>query len=157
MIGSMNVCLGGTFYPFHKGHKELIRKAFQIAGPAGTVFIGITSSTMIQRKGRLAPYEHRKKIIEEFLEQEHVLKQATIQKLTNKFGPTLKGDFNAIVVSPETRPTAEEINKKRTQQGKKPLQIITIPFVLSEDEKPISSTRIRKNEIDENGKLLTED
>lgn len=157
MNGAMNVCLGGTFHPFHKGHKELIRKAFQIAGPTGTVLIGITSSAMIQKKGKLASYEHRKKIIEEFLEQEQVLKQSTIQKLTNKFGPTLEGDFDAIVVSPETRPTAEEINKKRIQQGKKPLQIISIPFVLAEDEKQISSTRIRKNEIDENGTLLQED
>lgn len=154
MVGSMNVCLGGTFHPFHKGHKELIRKALQIAGPAGTVFIGITSSDMIKKKGRLVSYEHRKKIIEEFLEQEHALKQSTIEKLTNKFGPTPEGDFDAIVVSPETRPTAEEINKKRIQHGKKPLQIISIPFVLAEDEKPISSTRIRKKEIDENGELL---
>lgn len=153
----MNVCLGGTFYPFHKGHKELIRKAFQIAGPAGTVFIGITSSDMIQKKGKFATYEYRKKIIEKFLEQENFLKQSTIQHLTNKFGPTLEKDFDAIVVSPETKPTAEEINKKRIQKGKKPLQIITIPFVLSEDGKTISSTRIRKKEIDENGKLIEED
>lgn len=157
MNSPMNVCLGGTFYPFHKGHKELIRKAFQIAGPAGTVFIGITSSQMTQKKGKLASYAHRKKIIEKFLKQENALKQTTIQQLTNKFGPTLQDDFDAIVVSPETKPTAEEINKKRRQKGKNPLQIITIPFVPSEDGKPISSTRIRKKEIDENGQLIQED
>ena len=82
------------------------------------------------------------------------IEQATIQPLSNKFGPTLEGDFDAIVVSPETKPTAEEINKKRKQLGKKPLQIVVIPFVLSEDNQPISSSRIRRKEIDENGTML---
>lgn len=157
MEGCMNVCLGGTFYPLHKGHKALLRKAFQIAGPTGTVFIGVTSNEMIQQKGRLASYEQRKRAIQKFLEKENVRKQSTIQQLTDKFGPTMGGNFDAIVVSPETKSTAEEINEKRLQRGKKPLQIIVIPFVLSEDGKPISSTRIRKNEIDENGLLRKED
>ncbi len=150
----MNVCLGGTFYPLHKGHKELIRKAFQIAGPAGTVFIGITSESMIQQKGRLASFEHRKQEIEKFLKQENFLKQSTIHQLTNKYGPTLEKDFDAIVVSLETKLTAEEINEMRIQRNKKPLEIILIPLVLSEDGKTISSTRIRKKEINENGELL---
>lgn len=154
MNGCMNVCLGGTFYPLHKGHKELIRKAFQIAGPTGTVFIGITSKNMIQQKGMLTSFEHRKQEIEKFLKKENFLKQSTIQQLTNKYGPTLEKDFDAIIVSPETKPTAEEINEMRIQRNKKPLEIILTPFILSEDGKPISSTRIRKKEINENGELL---
>jgi pantetheine-phosphate adenylyltransferase len=150
----MNVCLGGTFYPFHKGHKVLLKKAFQVAGAQGSVFIGVTSAAMVKKKGKFASFEKRKQLIEQFLTEENVLEQVTIQPLSNKFGPTLKGDFDAIVVSPETKPTAEEINKKRTQLRKKPLQIVVIPFVLSEDNQPISSSRIRRKEIDENGTML---
>ena len=90
----------------------------------------------------------------QFLSDLQVLQQATIQPLTDKYGPTLKGDFDAIVVSPETTPTAEEINRKRIALGKTPLQIIVIPYVLSEDGTPIRSSRIRRKEIDENGTVL---
>jgi cytidyltransferase-like protein len=154
MVAYMNVCLGGTFFPLHKGHKVLLKKAFQVAGPKGSVFIGITSTAMAKKKGTFASFEKRKKIIEQFLSDKKVLKQAIIQPISDKFGPTLQGDFDAIVVSPETKPTAEEINRGRKLLGKKPLRIIVIPFVLSEDRKPISSSRIRQKEIDENGIML---
>jgi len=147
----MNICLGGTFYPLHKGHKTLLRKAFQAAGPKGSVFIGVTSVSMARKKKEIASFKSRKQSIEQFLVEEKVLRQAIIQPLSNKFGPTLSRDFDAIVVSPETQSTAEEINRKRKYLGKKPLQIIVIPFVLSEDGKPISSSRIRRKEINENG------
>ena len=150
----MKVCLGGTFYPLHKGHKELLRKAFQVAGPNGSVFIGVTSPAMTQKKGDIISFEKRKESIKQFLAEENVLQQATIQPLFNKFGPTLEGDFDAIIVSPETEPTAEEINRKRKRIKKTPLQIIVIPYVLSEDGIPISSSRIRRKEIDENGTML---
>jgi len=157
MVSYMRVCLGGTFYPLHKGHKILLKKAFQVAGAKGSVFIGVTSAAMAKKKGKIPSFEMRKRSLEQFLVEENVQEQATIQPLSNKFGPTLEGDFDAIVVSPETKPTAEEINKKRKQLGKKPLQIVVIPFVLSEDKQPISSSRIRLKEIDENGTLLKQE
>jgi pantetheine-phosphate adenylyltransferase len=153
----MRVCIGGTFYPLHKGHKALLKKAFQLAGANGSVFIGVTSAAMAKKKGKLASFKQRKQSIELFLAEENVQKQVMIQPLSDKFGPTLKGDFDAIVVSPETKPTAEEINKKRKELGKKPLQIVVIQFVLSEDNQPISSSRIRQKEIDENGTLLKQE
>ncbi|HIH00397.1 MAG TPA: pantetheine-phosphate adenylyltransferase [Thermoplasmata archaeon] len=153
----MKVCLGGTFYPFHKGHKELLRKAFQVAGAQGSVFIGLTAPTMITKKGKIASFEKRKQTIMQFLDEEHVLPRVSLQPLLDKYGPTIEDDFDAIVVSPETKITAEEINRKRTALGKKPLRIIIIPFVLSEDRLPISSSRIRRKEINENGKRATQD
>jgi pantetheine-phosphate adenylyltransferase len=154
MNGPMKVCLGGTFHPFHKGHKELLRTAYQTAGSTGSVFIGITSSSMITKDGNTPSFERRKESIEKFLKQEKVLHQTIIRQLFNKYGPTIEGDFDVIIVSPETKPTAEEINTKRKQLGRKPLEIIVVPFVVSADGQPISSTRIRRNEIDENGNLL---
>ena len=153
----MNVCLGGTFHPFHKGHKELLRTAYQTAGQNGSVFIGITSSSMKTKDGNTPSFETRKEVIENFLKEEKVLHQTIIRRLIDKYGPTIEGDFDAIIVSPETKSTAEEINTKRKQLGRKPLEIIVIPFVLSANGKPISSTRIRRNEIDENGNLLRQE
>jgi pantetheine-phosphate adenylyltransferase len=153
----MKICLGGTFYPLHEGHRELLRKAFQVAGPNGTVFIGLTSQTMIKKKGKIAPYQQRKQSLMHFFSELHVLQQATIRPILNKYGPTIKGDFDAIIVSPETKPTAEEINRRRRAFGKTPLQIIVIPYVLSEDGIPISSSRIRRKEIDENGTILKQE
>lgn len=150
----MKVCLGGTFYPLHEGHKELLRKAFQIAGPNGTVFIGLTSQSMIKKEGKIASYQRRKHSLMRFLSELHGLKQATIQPIRTKYGPTIEGDFEAIIVSPETESTAEEINRKRRVLGKAPLQIIMIPYILSKDGTPISSTRIRRKEIDEKGTIL---
>ncbi len=153
----MKVCLGGTFYPLHEGHKELLRKAFQVAGPNGTVFIGLTSQSMIKKKGKIASYQKRKQLIMQFLSDVHALQHVTIKPLINKFGPTVEGDFDAIVVSPETKPAAEEINRKRSALRKKLLKIIIIPYALSEDGTPISSSRIRRKEIDENGTLLKQE
>jgi pantetheine-phosphate adenylyltransferase len=157
MVSCMKVCLGGTFSSLHKGHKTLLRKAFQVAGPDGLVFIGVTSSAMAKKKGITASFNNRKQVIEQFLSAEKVLTQALIKPLKDAYGPALDGDFDAIVVSPETRSTAEEINEKRRKLRKKPLRIVVVPFVLSDDRKPISSSRIRQGEIDEKGTLLPQE
>lgn len=148
----MRVCLGGTFSPFHKGHKLLLKKAVEVAGDTGVVFIGVTSDKCAKRKGSILSFQKRKKMIEQFLSKEKM--QITIQPLLDKYGPSIAGDFDAIVVSPDTKSIAEEINEKRKILGKKSLQIVVIPFVLADDNRPISSTRIRNREINEEGLLL---
>ena len=77
-----------------------------------------------------------------------------IQAIYDKYGPTLEGDFDAIIVSPETVETANEINKKRRNNGLNPLKIVKIPYVMAEDNKPISSTRILNKEIDKEGRMI---
>jgi len=150
----MKVCIGGTFNPFHKGHKTLIKKALEIAGKNGLVFIGITSDEMIKIKKGTRSLEERKQSMEKYLIEEKIIEKVKIKPINDRFGPSIKEDFDAIVVSPETITTARELNKERKKLGKKPLKIIKIPFVMAEDGKPISSTRIRNKEINENGKLI---
>ena len=98
--------------------------------------------------------EESKKAIEQYLIKREHIDRATIKPIEDKYGPSIIGEFDAIIVSPETKSTAEEINKKRRQSKKKPLKIVQIPFVLANDNVSISSSRIRKKEIDENGKVL---
>jgi pantetheine-phosphate adenylyltransferase len=153
----MKVCIGGTFDHLHKGHKLLINKAFEIAGRQGHVFIGITTGEIIDKKRDVKSFEERKKTVEKYLSKEKLTGRYLIKPIYNKYGPSLKEDFDAIIISPETKHTAEEINRIRKQKGEKQLQIIQIPFVLADDTIPISSSRIRDKEIDKDGKTLKRD
>ena len=148
---AMNVCIGGTFNPLHKGHKMLIRTACDTAGKKGSVFIGITVGEMIKNKAHVNTYDVRKKTVELFLADLECSDRCTIMPIKTRYGPAVSGDFDAIVVSTETVLTAIEINEKRKLLRKRPLKIIEIPLVLADDTLPISSTRIRNKEIDTEG------
>ena len=150
----MKVCIGGTFDSLHKGHKELIRKAVENAGERGFLFIGLTSDYFVKGKKDVRPFKERKKQIEKHLKKQKYLTKIEIKPINDKFGPTLEEDFDVIVVSPESHQTALKINEKRKNMGKKPIKIVKIPFVLAEDKKPISSTRIRNKEVDPDGKAI---
>jgi pantetheine-phosphate adenylyltransferase len=129
----------------------LIDKAFDLAGEEGTVFIGVTKGEMLKEKKFVKPFNKRIQSIKKYLLKNGYNKRAIIKSITDKYSQAVDGEFDAIIVSPETIENAEEINKKRLNKGKKPLKIVKIPYVLAEDNRPISSTRILKNEIDENG------
>ncbi len=109
----------------------------------GKVLIGLTSDEMANstRNRRVKKFVLRKKQLIEFIEKEFKVKPE-IEKIENKFGPTLKKDFDYIVVSPQTHKTALLINKKRKELNKKAIKIIKIKFVLDKYKKPISSTNI---------------
>ena len=152
----MKVCIGGTFDIIHKGHELLINKAFEIAGENGTVFIGVTKDNLIKNKKGARSFTYRKKSIKEFLEKKGLIANVIIKPIKDKFGLTIDEDFDVIIVSPETYKTAEEINKIREKTEKKPIEIVKIPFVLADDGKPISSTRIRNGEIDIEGHIIAD-
>lgn len=145
------VVIGGTFDIFHKGHEVLLKRAFGL----GKVTIGLTSNAMARKfkKRGVKAFKLRKKELENFIKKEFKQKPKIV-KIENKFGLTLKEDFDYIVVSPKTYKTVLLINKERQKRNKKPLKIVTIKFVLTEDGEPISSTRILKGEIDKEGRLL---
>jgi len=146
------VIIGGTFDVFHKGHEAFLRKAFSL----GDLTIGLTSNIFAKKtkKRRVKDFRYRKKELENFIKKEFKVKAKIVKKIEDKFGPTLKEDFDYIVVSPLTYSTAELINRIRRKINKKPIKIVKIKFVLAKDGKPISSTRILKGEIDRQGKLL---
>ncbi|KUK01074.1 MAG: Phosphopantetheine adenylyltransferase [Methanobacteriaceae archaeon 41_258] len=145
------VAVGGTFDKFHKGHQTLLEKAFKVGG---TVAIGVTSDKFAAQKDPIEPCQTRIENLKKYLEKKGY-KNFYIEKLEDPYGPTIHDkEFDAIIVSEETRPRAEKINKIREEKGLPPLDIITISMVKAEDGQPISSTRIRKGEIDKKGKIL---
>jgi pantetheine-phosphate adenylyltransferase len=85
---------------------------------------------------------------------ENFKKKAKIVKINDIFGPTLKRDFDFLVVSSQTYRNGLKINQERKKLGKEPIKIVRIKMVLAKDGKPISCTRIRKGEIDGKGKIL---
>lgn len=145
------VVVGGTFDILHKGHKALLRKAFEL----GEVGIGLTSNELAKKmkNRKVQDFEIRKRHLEDFINEEFK-GEYRIVKIKDEFGLTLEKNFDYIVVSPETYETAELINEERKRRNKKPIEIVKIDFVLAEDGKPISGHRISKEEIDREGKLL---
>jgi cytidyltransferase-like protein len=151
------VCLGGTFDRLHKGHKTLIQKAFEIGKH---VLIGVTSEDMLSGKDdapKIQPYIQRVKNIENYLKNNGLLQRAKIVKLSDRYGPAITmPEIEVIIVTEETRPTAEDINKIRKMNELEPLTIVSVPRILAEDGQPISSSRIRAGIINKNGKVLNE-
>jgi pantetheine-phosphate adenylyltransferase len=147
------VALGGTFDHFHRGHKRLIDRAFETGR---YVVIGITTDRLARELGKeeLEPFDKRKRAVEGYIKREFKNVRYKIVGLNDPYGPVLKDpDIIGLVVSPETLRRGYEILKIR--EGKEmPLDLYVVPFVLAEDGLPISSSRIRKGEIDENGRLL---
>lgn len=144
------VAVGGTFDKFHYGHRRLIDIAFEI----GTyVVIGVTSNEFGGVKGKIDPCNIRMSNLRSLLYKKH--QNYDIQELNDPFGTTITDEsIDAIVVSEETEPTAKKINQIRKERDMDLLDIITIHMVLADDGIPISSTRIRKGEIDTRGTII---
>lgn len=143
------VAVGGTFDKFHDGHKKLLETAFEIGNE---IEIGVTSNEFGGRKGDIDSCKERMANLKSFFNDKS---NFSVTPLNDPYGTTVFDDeFDAIVVSEETKPTAVEINEIRKNKGMLPLDIIVVHFVLAEDGVPISSTRIRCGEINKKGNIL---
>ena len=150
--GMSRVVAGGTFNPLHDGHRALLKKACELSNVGG-LFIGLTSDKMAKSKShKVDDYRTRYDAVMDFTCAQGI--KPEIIKLEDPYGPTLHDDFDYIVVSPETHPTALKINEIRRGKGLQPIKIVLVDYVLAEDGLPISSTRISRGEIDEHGKVL---
>ncbi len=149
-----NLTVGGTFDHFHKGHRFLLDQAFELGEK---VWLGITSDQMCQVSGvkrQVKNYFDRKQEVEKYLQDKGWMGRAVILPIEDKFGTTLiDRNLQVIVVSPETKKTAVEINQRRLQKNWPELKIITVLWVLADDSNPINSQRIRDGEIDREGRI----
>ncbi|HEV2390516.1 MAG TPA: phosphopantetheine adenylyltransferase [Nitrososphaerales archaeon] len=148
------VATGGTFDGIHAGHRRLLERSFELGAE---VVIGLTSDEFARKEGKVTtrPYAERKADLEAFIEGRFPGRRYTIARLDDYFGPGIASrDVQALVASPETGRRVGLANDLRKERGFPPLELIVVGWVQAEDGMPISSTRIRKGEIDEEGRLL---
>lgn len=139
----------GTFDHLHSGHVKLLVTALN---HSRHVSIGLTQSKLTQKKP-LA------KLIESTTKRSHTLKKLlksyphySLFPLTNPLKPAdTSNQFDSIIASSLTKNTVRKINQLRINNHLKPLKTIFINLVKSTDKKTLSSTRIRKGQINRSG------
>lgn len=147
------VAMGGTFDIIHKGHMNLLSKAFELSSK---VIIGLTGDELAEKKGKklLNNYSTRFKNLNETIKHKFPHSEYQISKLDNDFGPAvLKEDVKALIVSEETSPQGKVLNDLRKKKNMSKIDVIVIPMTLAEDGLRISTTRIKNSEIDSEGQL----
>ena len=148
------VATGGTFDRLHRGHEGLLSKSFEVGEK---VVIGVTSDAFALREGKrpVQSYDERVRRLRSYLDGRYPGRTYLISKLDDYFGPGIASpEVEAIVVSAETAKRVPIANTLRAAKGFPPLEVVKVEFVLADDGRPISSTRIKEGEIDGAGHLL---
>lgn len=144
--------LGGTFDHLHAGHKRILDFAYHTADH---LTIGIVGDSQIDTKGFsdiLEPLHIRKESVLSYVQQNDWGKRTTITQLKDIYGPAADNpDYDAIIVTRETKKNAIKINTLRHQNNLKPLSIVTVPLLKGTDNRVIRSTRIREGRINRTG------
>jgi pantetheine-phosphate adenylyltransferase len=147
------VATGGTFDHIHRGHIALLTKSFEVGD---RVVIGVTSDEFALKEGKNPDqsYEERTSALDAVIKERFPGRNFIVAKLDDYFGPGIVSpDVEAIVVSRETAKRVPIANRLRAANGYSPLEVVVVDYVLADDSRPISSTRIRLGEIDAEGRL----
>lgn len=149
------VALGGTFDVLHAGHKQLLSEAFRLGDK---VLIGVTSDRLVRASKKnhpVRPFKERVRDVRLFLRTRNWASRARISELNEPYGPAYRRKkLQALIVSKGTLESGRLLNKLREARGLRPLHLRVVRLRMSEDGRPISSTRIRDGEIDLRGRLL---
>ncbi len=148
------VATGGTFDHLHRGHVALISRSFEVGEK---VVIGVTSDAFAAREGKSPDQSYRDRVssLEALIRTRFPRRKYLIAQLDDYFGPGIASpEVEAIVVSRETAGRVPLANSLRAKMGYPPMKVLVVDYVLAEDSRRISSTRIRNGQIDMEGRLL---
>lgn len=144
--------LGGTFDHFHSGHEHFLHEA---CVATEHLTIGLTTPELHRNKefkDTIEDFEVRKSTVEAFISTFHPDVSFEIIPLEDIYGTTLHDlEIDAIFVTEHGIHNATTINKKRLKKGWGELAVELVGLVKGNDGVVISSTRIRKGEIDRLG------
>jgi pantetheine-phosphate adenylyltransferase len=149
------VATGGTFDILHKGHYMLLQKAFEVGRQ---IIIGVSSDSYATRNQKkiINNYDMRQENLNKFINKHFKKSNYSVYQLDDFYGPTaLTRDVQAIITTESSLENCLKINSLRESKGMPQLEIILVPLEVDKEGKVISSTRIRKGEIDVNGNKLT--
>ncbi len=148
-----NAIVGGTFDRFHVGHQALLTAAFE---QSEHVTIGIATDALFKDKNfakLIEDYKTREHAVSVFLVTHGLTRRSKIIPIHDIFGNSLDDEhIDAIFVTEKTKLNAEKINEEREKKSFKKLEIITVPFVIGDDNEIISSERIRRGVTNREGK-----
>lgn len=135
----------------HRGHRALFERACQLADE---LIVGLVSDQMARSaRKEVRPYKMRRMDVEKYLASLGTKYQ--LIEINDVYGiADSMHDLDIIIVSDNSKKNAYLINDERIKKGLRPLKIEVVPSVVAEDFVPISSTRILKGEIDQEGRLL---
>ena len=152
-----HLVLGGTFDGLHKGHRYFLNQACEAADH---ITIGLTSDAYVRRFKKdsvVTPFSRRLSVLTAWIAECGLVDRVIIVPLDNAWGSAVLGGFDAIAVTRDNKSNADKINILRKERGIPPLSLVEIGLIDAFDETPISSTRIRRGEIDTEGRLVLPD
>ena len=150
------VAVGGTFDILHLGHERLLSRAFSLSR---LVFIGLSSDSLVLSLGKkhvVRPFSDRRRDLRMFLKAHGWQGRSRIVELRDPFGPAISEmKIQALILSQITKKSGIKVNTIRRARELPPLKLIVVRLVMARDGKPISTTRIRRGEIDSQGVLVS--
>lgn len=152
-----HVFVAGTFDNLHTGHHALLDAALAQKKP---IVVGITSDAFVKKFKigfkRIQPLPTRQEELNRWLTDRGV--EASVVVIDDPYEPAASlPELDMIVVTPENKRRGEEINERRKEKGLPPLALLVVSIASAQDQKPISSTRVRNGEIDRTGRLVMPD
>jgi len=142
--------LAGAFDHLHKGHQKLLKTAVK---SAATISCGLSQQKLTKNKtlpSLIQSTKTRQKQLARFLSDHS--NHWSIFNLTHPLKPAISSSqFDSIIATTQTLSTVNKINHLRQQNHLLPLKPIIIDLLKSSDKKSLSSTRIRKGQINRQG------
>lgn len=145
-----HLIVGGSWDIFHSGHRYIILTALE---KGETIDIGITSDSMLERKlgdHSEDSFDQRRSNIEEFLRSRGRFEDVRLIEIGDFYGNAVE-EGDKLLVNPENTGNAEKINERRVETGRERIEVEVLEKLEAVDGAPISCTRIRDGEIDQNG------